>query len=29
MEGMVCNTAVGIDGEEEEERTDGRRDRID
>jgi hypothetical protein len=37
MEGMVCNTAVGIDGEEEEEeveeeekeRTDGRRERID
>jgi hypothetical protein len=30
MEGMVCNTVVGIDGEEEEEeRTDGRRDRID
>jgi L-ribulose-5-phosphate 3-epimerase UlaE len=28
MEGMVCNTAVGIDGEEEE-RTDGRRERID
>jgi L-ribulose-5-phosphate 3-epimerase UlaE len=27
---MVCNTVVGIDGEEEEEeRTDGRRDRID